>query len=267
MNQSNYLMVFVFLCLTSSLVIFPTSANSITAQPLLPHEFYGNIGVQGNPGNSGLEIVAVGGGVITGITGNPIISSAGSYGSEGVMGQNLLVQGDIEPGTPLEFYVSGIPAEVYEVAAGGPWEANYSYTPGERTELNLRITMLPSAGQTREPTPIQTRLPVEQIPAGYIYTGPGLPQPIIVETFIPGQNTGNQLAAGSSPEPASSGQIPASGEVQAGHTIEGSVPVLPLDTGGTGILMVAGVVIIIVILGGVFYYINKKQSENDKKEG
>ncbi len=258
MNQSNYLMVFVFLYLAFSLVILPTSANSITAQPLLPHEFYGNIDVQGNPGTSGLEIVAVGGGVITGISGNPIISSAGSYGSEGAMGPKLLVQGDIEPGTPLEFYIAGIQAEVYDVAAGGPWKANYSYTPGELTELNLRITMLPSAGQTREPTPIQTRLPAEQIPAGYIYTGPGLPQPSIVETYIPGQNTGNQPAAGSSLGPAGSGQIPAGGEVQAGHTIEGSAPVLSLDSGSSGIVIVAGVVIIIVILGGIFYYINKK---------
>lgn len=263
MNQSNILIVFVFLSLTSSLIILPTSADSVAAQPLLPHEFYGNLEVSGNPGSPGLEIVAVGGGVISGISGNPITSSAGSYGSAIVMGPKLLVQGDIEPGSPLEFYVAGIKAEVYDVAAGGPWKANYSYTPGQLTELNIRISVLPSVGQTREPTPIQTRLPADQIPADYVFTGPGLPQPSVVETNIPGQSTGNQPAAGSNPGSDSSGQIPAPGGVQADQTI---APFLPVDSSSAGMLIGAGVVIIIVVLGGIFYYMNKKQSGNDKKE-
>jgi hypothetical protein len=263
MNQNNILIVFVLLSLTCSFIIFPASANSVLAQPLLPHEFYGNLDVQGNPGSSGLEIVAVGSGVITGTSGNPITSSAGSYGSAMVMGPKLQVQGDIEPGTPLEFYIAGIKAEVYDVAAGGPWKANYSYTPGKLTELNLRISVVPSAGQTREPTPIQTRLPADKVPAGYVFTGPGLPQPGVVETNIPGQSLGNQSLPGSSPGSDGSGQIPAPGGVQADQTI---ASVLPVDSSSAGMLIGAGVVIIIVVLGGIFYYMNKKQSGNDKKE-
>jgi hypothetical protein len=242
--------------------------NGAAAQPQLPHGFYGKVEVGGSLAGQGLVVEAVGPGVRSNIQGNPVSTLAdGSYGAVGATSQKLVVQGDVEPGTPLEFYVGGMLAEVFNVAVGGEWKQNYSYTPGELTELNLRVGSLPSAGQTREPTPVETRLPAEQVPAGYVYTGPSLPQPGVVETYIPGQSTGNQPAAGSTHTPDNSGQIPAQGGVHADQTVEGSIPVLPVDTGSTGMLIGAGVVTIIVVLGGIFYYLNKKQSGNNKKEG
>jgi hypothetical protein len=61
--------------------------------------------------------------------------------------------------------MSGVKAEVYPVATNGPWKENYSYFPGEITELNLRIAGQQSVGQTREPTPVQTRLPASAVEA------------------------------------------------------------------------------------------------------
>jgi hypothetical protein len=268
MNQNNILIVFVLFFLAGYLIILPTSASDIAAQPVLPHEFYGTVEVGGSPAGQGLVVEAVGPGVHSNIPGNPVDTLAdGSYGAVGAMSQKLVVQGDIEPGTPLEFYVGGMLAEVYDVATGGPWKTNYLYTPGEMTELNLSIASLPAAGQTREPTPIETRLPADQIPVEYVYTGPGLPQPNVVETYIPGNNTGNQPSAGSSPGSIGSVQSPAQTEVQTGPTNEGSVPVIPVNTSSTGILIVIGVVIIIAVLGGILYYRNRKQSEDQKKEG
>jgi hypothetical protein len=267
-NEKFFNAMLVFLLSLVFLISVSAAAETGAAQPQLPHAFYGKVEIGGNPGSQGLVVESVGPGVHSGVAGNPVMTMAGGiYGLAGMASQKLLVQGDIEPGTPLEFYVGGTLAEVYDLSAGGPWKANYSYTPGGLTELNLRIASLPSAGQTREPTPVETRLPAEQVPAGYMFTGLGLPQPGVVETYIPGQSTGNQPAAGSTHTPDNSGQIPAQDGVRADQTVEGSIPVLPVDTGSTGMLIGAGVVTIIVVLGGIFYYLNKKQSGNNKKEG
>ena len=267
MNQNNILIVFALFILAGYLIILPASANDVAVQPLLPHEFYGKVEVGGSPAAQGLVVEATGPGVHSNIQGNPVNTLAdGSYGAVGAMSQKLVVQGDIEPGTPLEFYVGGVLAEVYDVATGGPWKTNYSYTPGETTELNLSIASLPSAGQTREPTPVQTRLPVDQIPAGYVYTGPELPQPNVIETYIPGDNAGNQPSVGSNSGSTTSDESPAQSEVQTDQTNEGSAPIIPINSSSTGILMVIGVVIIIAVLGGILYYKNSKQSRDKKKE-
>lgn len=242
------------------------AAETGAAQPQLPHAFYGKVEIGGNPGSQGLVVEAVGPGVHSRVAGNPVTTMAGGiYGMAGMSSQKLLVQGDIEPGTPLGFYVGGTLAEVYDLSAGGPWKANYSYTPGGLTELNLRIASLPSAGQTREPTPVQTRLPADQVPAGYEFTGLGLPQPNVVETYKPGES-GNQPVTGSSVGSDSSAQSPARGEVQTGQTLEGSIPVLPINTSSSGMIIAAGVVIIIAVLCGILYYMNRKKSGDEKKD-
>lgn len=267
MNQNNILIVIALFILAGFLIILPTSANNITAQPILPHEFYGTVEVGGSPAGQGLVVEAVGPGVHSNIPGNPVDTLAdGSYGAVGAMSQKLMVQGDIEPGTPIEFYVGGVLAEVYDVATGGPRKTNYSYTPSELTELNLSIASLPSAGQTREPTPIETRLPADQIPAGYVYTGPELPQPNVIETYIPGDNTGNQPSVGSSPGSIGTVQSPAQTEVQTGQTNEGLAPVIPMKPSSTGVFIAIGLIIIIGVLGGILYYKNRKQSGDQKKE-
>ena len=50
-----------------------------------------------------------------------------------------MVQGTIEKDAPIVFYVDGKQAEVYDVAAGGQWQATYPFGPGRVTNLNLRV--------------------------------------------------------------------------------------------------------------------------------
>jgi len=105
--------------------------NTINAQPPLPHAFYGSILINGSSAPTGTVIEAQGEGVITGITGNPLVTTAiGEYGSESGIEQKLVVQGDIVEGTAIHFYVNGV--EANQIAE---WHTS------EITELELTVTM------------------------------------------------------------------------------------------------------------------------------
>ena len=254
MKRSGYLLllcclVAIFVCLQ------PVSGQS---GPALPHEFFGKVFVGDSPAPMGFEVEAVGPGVyslavelpgrmIT-VEGNPVTTqSGGVYGEPGMSTQKLLVQGDVEPGTPLEFYVGGVKAEVYPVATNGPWKENYSYFPGEITELNLRIAGQPSVGQTREPTPVQTRLPASA-----------------VEAFLPepGIATGRPVMGGPVNPPAE-GNPPGTAtgtQVQGNHTVPLGGQAPPGSPGSTPVMMAALVILILVIIGGAIYLRTRSRS-------
>jgi len=99
--------------------------------PPLPHAFYGAVEINGNPAPIGTEVEARGEGVITGIEGNPIVTTeVGRYGSGAdPLGQKLIVQGDIVEGTTLRFYVNDVVAD-----QTAEWHS------GEVTELDLTVT-------------------------------------------------------------------------------------------------------------------------------
>ena len=50
-----------------------------------------------------------------------------------------MVQGSIEKGAPIVFFIDGKQAEVFDVAAGGQWQETYPFKPGRVTNLNLRV--------------------------------------------------------------------------------------------------------------------------------
>lgn len=108
-------------------------------QPQLPHSFYGTIEAAGNPVPAGVPVEARAEGVITAVSGNPVYSYAGGYGSADPFTPRLEVQGDISSGTGLTFYVGGVQAEVQHGGSSGSWSSTYPFSPGEVTELNLRI--------------------------------------------------------------------------------------------------------------------------------
>jgi len=84
----------------------------VSAQPAVPHAFYGSVLINGNPAPVGTQIEARGTGVLTGVEGNPIVTTeVGKYGSEDPLGPKLVVQGDIADGTTIEFYVNGHKAD------------------------------------------------------------------------------------------------------------------------------------------------------------
>ena len=116
------------LCL---LVFFVTPA---LAQAPLPHAFYGTVEINGNPAPIGTQVEARGEGVVTGIAGNPItVTEAGKYGGPGGLDPKLVVQGDIEEGASLTFYVNGLAAD-----QTAEWHS------GEVTELNLTVSIPPA---------------------------------------------------------------------------------------------------------------------------
>jgi hypothetical protein len=261
MKRSLYFLLF------SCLVVFFVCLQPVSGQPSsgpsLPHEFYGKVFIGNIPAGMGLEVEAVGPGVyslsvemdgrVIAIEGNPVTTmTEGVYGEPAMSSQKLLVQGDIEPGTPLEFYVGGVKAEVYPVLTGGPWKENYSYLPGEITELDLRIEGQPALGQTREPTPVQTRLPASAVEAFLPEPGLATGRPSSVSTMSP--------PAGNNP-PGTPGGTP----------VQGTPPV---PTGGQSIKGISGtpllfgivILLVLVIVGGVYVMMRKRAGGKEEEE-
>ena len=99
--------------------------------PPLPHAFYGTVEINDSPAPAGTQVEARGGGVRTGIEGNPIsTTAAGAYGSPDPMGSKLVVQGDILDGAIVTFYVNGVSTE-----QTAEWHS------GEVTQLDLSVSI------------------------------------------------------------------------------------------------------------------------------
>jgi len=105
----------------------------------LPHAFYGNITIDGEPAPIGTKIEARGQGVKTGISGNPILTSeVGKYGSESALGVKLIVQGkDIEGNPTIYFYINDNAAD-----------QTFTWQSEEITRLDLSVTIPASTGYT-----------------------------------------------------------------------------------------------------------------------
>jgi hypothetical protein len=104
------------------------------------HSFYGNVTINGNPAPENTTILVAGPGVRSDMTGNPVTTlSDGSYGSCEITDQKLMVQGCIEEGTPLSFYVDGVPAEICNTDTNGPWQSAFPFRSGGMTRLDIRV--------------------------------------------------------------------------------------------------------------------------------
>lgn len=242
------------------------------SQPQLPHTFWGTVYIGETPAAQGVEVIAVGPGVISGVPGNPVKTlSGGVYGETGMSSQKLLVQGDIEPGTPVEFYVGGVRADINPASTPGVWKTNYSYLPGEDTQANLRIAVQVSTSQTREPTPTQTRLPSSAVEAFL---------PKTTATYQPvSQPTGTGTAAVTA---ITTGTTRAS-TTSVGVTAVPSSPAGPsgtnvpagTDLSGSGLVIGIVIVILIIIVVAAYAFMRKKgqggtapdekQQEEEKK--
>ena len=108
-------------------------------QPPMPHIFYGEVWVDGAPAPIGTVIEGRGEDVITGIDGNPLTTvSVGKYGSPSVVTDDLLIQGYIDTGTPIEFYVNELRAKCYDPVEG-EWVDTYPWKSDRETELDLFV--------------------------------------------------------------------------------------------------------------------------------
>ena len=119
-----------FVTLVILLMLCATPAYSQELPPL-PHAFYGTVEINDSPAPVGTQVEARGGGVLTGIEGNPVVTTAaGSYGSPDPMGPKLIVQGDMLDGAAITFYVNGVSTE-----------QTTEWHSGEVTEINLSATI------------------------------------------------------------------------------------------------------------------------------
>jgi len=139
------LAIFIVLALLLAVCITP-----VYAQPPLPHAFYGSVTINNSLAPVGTRVEARGTGVELGVAGNPIITTVrGIYGTANPFEPRLIVQGDIEEGATITFYVNGV--STGQTAA---WHS------GEVTKLNLAVTITPppvggggpGVGDTTPPT-------------------------------------------------------------------------------------------------------------------
>ena len=119
---------FIVLALLLTLGAVPVYAQSI---PPLPNAFYGSLTVNGKAAVVGTEVEARGTGVTTGVDGNPVtVTTAGIYGTSSAFEPRLIVQGDIDEGATITFYVDG-----YSTGQTAAWHS------GETTQKNLSVTI------------------------------------------------------------------------------------------------------------------------------
>jgi hypothetical protein len=264
------------------LLVIPVTADDADTAPQLPQGFYGTVEFSGNLIGQGYIVEAVGPGVRSNLEGNPVTTLAdGSYGAANFTAQRLLVQGDIATGTPLEFYVGNIKAEVSDVSAGGSWNTTYSFQPGEKTELNLRIASLPAAGQTREPTPVQTFVASSTIAAsstgaGSVPSGgsstaapegsilPQVPDSAVQQPTaqVTHQSSGDSASPAQTGNPGQGDGAQAAGQPSGTQESGAAAP----DTDNMTLYIAGAVLLLLVIGGGAYYYIRQKKSETDAKE-
>lgn len=139
-------------------------ATAAHAQDLPPvfQMFYGSVEINGQPAPVGTTVEARGAGVWTpndnpNVKDNPLtLTFAGQYGvdpGQDPMDPKLLVQGYVQDGTPIEFYVNGEKAEA--ATPDGAWQISFPFiSGGVVTRLNLRVgaAMQPTETATATPT-------------------------------------------------------------------------------------------------------------------
>ena len=110
---------------------FATPAVAAGEVPPLPHAFYGAVEINGSPAPVGTEVEGRGTGVTTGSTDNPIaVTVAGQYGGPGGLDPKLVVQGFIEEGAIITFFVNGV-----STGQTAKWHS------GDVTSLPLSVTI------------------------------------------------------------------------------------------------------------------------------
>lgn len=281
-----YPALIVFALLMIGFLGIPATADEADTQPQLPQAFYGTVEAGGSPVGQGYIVEAVGPGVNSHIVGNPVTTMAdGTYGALNFTIQKLLVQGTIATGTPLEFYIGGIRAEVYDVAAGGSWNTTYPFQPGEVTELKLRVASLPASGQTREPTPVQTIVVSSTVVAssagevsssstGSSTTASGgsvLPQVPDSSGQQPtvGVTQQSSLSSVGNAQSGTAGQeVGAQGASQqsGGQESQATAPVSPPASGNMTLYGIGAILLLLVICGGAFYYTHQKKRDTESKK-
>ena len=117
-------LITVLLCLC----VIPVNAQI----PKIPASFYGGVLIHCAAAPAGTTIEAQGAGVLTGVAGNPIVTTEdGQYGASDSSATRLIVQGDIAEGAEISFYINGILADQTAI-----------WSEGTTMELDLSLNKL-----------------------------------------------------------------------------------------------------------------------------
>jgi hypothetical protein len=157
MNRKRLWLLYPVLALVLALCL-AVPANAQEEPVPLPHNFYGSLTIGTELAPAGMEVEARGEGVMTGIEGNPITTTEeGKYGGPGPLDPKLRVQGYIDEGTPIEFYVDGVRAQCREDGTEA-WLNSYPWHSDGMTELDLRVTveLVPPVVTTSAATDVTT---------------------------------------------------------------------------------------------------------------
>jgi len=104
-------------------------ARRWSVPPTIPHAFYGEVTINGVPAMAGTQIMGVCANVIIPAYNNPLITTReGVYGGRGGFSPKLVVQGPIDEGAPITFYVNGVAAE-----------ETFPFEAGAVTNLDLHV--------------------------------------------------------------------------------------------------------------------------------
>jgi len=122
----------IFIAIVMFLVM---CATPVYAQVPLPNAFWGSVEINGSDAPAGTHVKATGDGVEVPLDFNPIITEEdGQYGGPAWNDPKLLVQGEIDPGTVIKFYVSR-DGETWVLAETEP--ATVYWDSGEITRVDL----------------------------------------------------------------------------------------------------------------------------------
>ena len=136
------------------LLVFPLVGPVVAGDiPPVPHVFYGGVEIGTEAALPGTVVQAAGEGVESGES-NPLITTVlGQYGGPAYLDGKLIVQGYIDEGTPIEFYVNGARALCREAGAVD-WQDTYPWHSDGRTELDLwvDVPMEMDFGDAPDPT-------------------------------------------------------------------------------------------------------------------
>jgi hypothetical protein len=223
---------FMLLAMLLALSVSPVYADEA---PSLPHAFYGTVEINGSPAPTGTEVEVRGEGVRTGVTQNPLVTTAqGEYGGSGSFDLKLLVWGDIADGATVTFYVNG-----FSTGQTATWHS------GEVTEVDLAATI--EEGAVPEEPPDTG----DSTPPG---TGDSTP-PDTGDSTPPDTGDSTSPDTGDSTPPDTTGSTPpdagdstSPGSTGPGSEGDSSGSLLPPSAPSDG---VGGVPVLWLVIGGV----------------
>ncbi len=130
------------ICILGLLIIISAAGANGDTVPPLPHLFFGNVTILGEPAPAGHPVTGVVRADSTDVGGGAITSTYGKYGGPGPIDPKLIASlddPDAVGSLTVSFFVSGMPAECREYGTG-IWLETFPFESGMVTNLDLNVS-------------------------------------------------------------------------------------------------------------------------------